>query len=110
MEDALKTINNLLEPLHVHIDYAIGRKGVLYVYDINRYIVDTKDNDGFSNVCYGSSATINIDNMIRYLSGIKTFRCWNRETQDWNNTEMPNPYFGYNSLEEMLVKRDLIDA
>ena len=106
--DALKTINSLLEPLHFHIDYAIGQNNILYVYDINKYIVDTKDNNGFSNICHASSATIDIDNMIRYLFNVKTFRCWNSETQDWNMTEMPNPYFNCNSLESAYIIKDLI--
>ena len=111
MEDALKTINSFLKPLHFYMAWELHQRNQLYIYDIDGYILGIGNSNGYLNA-YPSVHSIisNIDSAIKFLSDIKTFRHWNPETHDWNNTEMPNPYFGCNSLEKMLIKRDLIDA
>ena len=109
MEDALKTINSLLEPLHFYMAWETHQRNQLYIYDVDGYILGIGNSNGYLSA-YPSVYSIisNIDSAIKFLSDIKIFRHWNPETNDWHNTEMLNPYFGCNSLESAYIVKDLI--
>ena len=93
MEINENTFNNLLKPLGFHLTYLFG---TWKVYDMNEYIVyEAGINSVFT--FFEDAKIINIWNTL------KTAQCFYG-----NNRLIENPYCNCKSLEEALVKKDLM--
>ena len=97
-----KTINNLLKPLRLYVIH-----GVLFWHIKNIYGDQTLLLYESTSPCYTTSGSYtDLSHLLRSLCRADRIVMGDSIT----DAKIVNPYFGCNSLHEMLVKRDLVLA